>query len=66
MKPIDVKKWLLLSMVGHALVMTKSGWHLTACGTFTPNGTVYDKLPRAICNKCKARLAYAYPIKVPA
>jgi hypothetical protein len=59
MIPLDqVPMWLTLRWnIGHALVQTKSGWHLTVCGKWTPNGGPTPERPGRICRTCRARLA---------
>jgi len=55
----DVVAWLNLHGIGHVLASQRHGWFLTACGTWTPAGTVSLDRPQRICRKCRARLAAA-------
>lgn len=52
----DVPMWLPLRGIGHAVEHTASGWHLTACGTYTPNGPPTPELPARVCRRCRDRL----------
>ena len=52
----DVPMWLPLRGIGHAVAHTHSGWHFTACGTYTPNGPPTPERPARICSKCRERL----------
>jgi hypothetical protein len=62
----QVPMWLpLRGNIGHAVELSKMGWYLTACGTFTPNGPPTPRRPKRICRKCRKRLREATLLQRP-
>lgn len=56
----DVRCWLLLRGIGHAVASTCNGWHHVACGTLTPNGVLRKRKPTRICRKCRDALQHGW------
>jgi hypothetical protein len=55
----DVKMWLILGSMGHAVESTRNGWAYTVCAVYTPNGTLTPEKPKRVCSCCRQRLAMA-------
>lgn len=57
----DVKMWVTLNGVGHALAWETGGWYYLACGKASPNGEKSTTTPKSICRRCRERLTEAAP-----
>lgn len=62
----EVRFWLIIEGIGHALQRHDSGSPLcywTACGTVINRGTKTDLKPKRICRRCRTELFLCEPGK---
>lgn len=55
----QVKHWLKLCGVGHAVAEVRSGWSYTACNKMISGDPTGTTPPRRICKRCRERLKVA-------